>query len=135
MLKWSANTGQSLLSCLALPHDTTNITKPSLEPLACLLTCTARAGGPLRASVGAHVPVQRGLWRGQHPAVAQGGGGRCQGLAAQSPSWLVHGVGIGHRHRHMHGEVLLRQCCGLQEGRQTHADIYTHTQAHSKSKV
>ena len=93
---------------------------------SCPLTCTACTGGPLGASTRAHIPVQRGLWRGQHPTVTQGGGGRCQGLATQSPSWLVHGIRIGHRHCHMHGEVLLRQCCGLQEG-DKHTQRYLHT--------
>lgn len=78
----------------------------------CWLTC---AGGPLRSSTRAHIPVQRGLCRGQHPTVAQRSCGRCQGLAAQSTPGLIHGVRVGHRHCHMHGEVLLRQGCGLQE--------------------
>lgn len=92
----------------------------------CTLTCT---GGPLGSSTWAHIPVQRGLWRGQHPTVTQGGCSCCQGLAAQSPSWLVHGIRIGHRHCHMHGEVLLRQCCGLHEGdKHTHIFTHKHTQ-------
>lgn len=91
----------------------------------CPLTCTACTGGPLGTSIGAHIPVQRGLWRGQHPTITQGGCGCCQGLATQSPPWLVHGIRIGYRHCHMHGEVLLRQCCGLQEG-DKHMQIFTH---------
>lgn len=60
--------------------------------------------------------MQGGVGRGQHPAVTQGGGGGGQGLAAQRPSRLVHGIGVGYGHCHVHGEALLRQRRGLQEG-------------------
>lgn len=86
------------------------------------LTCAAFAGGSLRTSARAQVPVDRCLRRGQHPIVAEGGGGCCQGLATQSCTWLVHGVGVGHRHGHVHGEVLLGQRCRLQD---TDTGIYT----------
>lgn len=96
----------------------------------CPLTCTACTGGPLGASTRARIPVQGGLWRGEHPTVIQRGCSCCQGLAAQSPSsWLVHGIRIGYRHGNMHGEVLLRQCCRLHED-DKHKWIFTnkHTQ-------
>lgn len=80
------------------------------------LTCAAGAGGPLGGAGRAQVPVQGGVGRGQHPAVTQGGGGSGQGLAAQRPSRLVHGIGVGYGHCHVHGEALLRQRRGLQEG-------------------
>lgn len=97
----------------------------------CLLTCVACTGLSLGASTRANIPVQRSLWGGQQPAVTERGCGCCQGLAAQSPSWLVHGIRVGYRHCHMHGEVLLRQCCRLQGG-----DKHTHTVCtHIKSRL
>lgn len=77
------------------------------------LTCAAFTGGSLRTSAWAQIPVDRCLRRGQHPIVTEGGCSCCQGLAAQSCTWLVHGIGIGYWHSHVHGEVLLGQCCRL----------------------
>lgn len=88
------------------------------------LTCAAFTGGPLRTTACAQIPVDRCLRRGQHPIVAEGGCSCCQGLASQSCTWLVHGIGIGYRHSHVHGEVLLGQCCRLKK-RDT--GIYTQT--------
>lgn len=77
------------------------------------LTCAAFTGGSLRTSAWAQIPVDRCLRRGQHPIVTEGGCSCCQGLAAQSCTWLVHGIGVGYRHGHVHGEVLLGQGCRL----------------------
>lgn len=121
MLQFKQNKGfliNPALSGLDHPQYTTLTIWLWLLPL----TCAACTGGPLRASTWAHIPVQRCLWRGQHPTVTEGGCGCCQGLATKSPSRLVHGIRIGYRHCHVHGEVLLRQCCGLQE-RDKHTDI------------
>ncbi|TNN28097.1 hypothetical protein EYF80_061755 [Liparis tanakae] len=79
------------------------------------------------------MPVQRGLWRRQHPAVTQGGGGGCQRLAAQSPPRLVHGIRVGDRHRHMHGEVLLRQCCSSIRRVQVHSGALPRLRAASQA--
>lgn len=98
------------------------VTQPKRYPL----TCTAFTGGSLRTSAWAQIPVDRCLRRGQHPIVTEGGCRCRQGLAAQSCTWLVHGIGVGHRHRHVHGEVLLGQCCRLQ--RQRHRHSHTNTQ-------
>ena len=99
------------------------------------LTCVACAGGPLLgAPAGAQVPVEgRGVRRrGQHPAVAQG---------ALADALLVHGgVGVGDGHGHVHGEVLLGQRCGLQEGGQrgevhTHTHTHMHTNTHTEKDI
>lgn len=91
------------------------------------LTCAAGAGGPLGGAGRAQVPVQGGVGRGQHPAVTQGDGGGGQSLAAQRPPRLVHGIGVAYWHCHVHGEALLRQRCGLQEGDRQRVTGHCHS--------